>query len=61
MPEGRSHYGEKHYAETVLYPEITRNETSVEIVNVEDADIVMAAYGTAARMCRAAVEELATR
>ncbi len=58
LPEGRSHYGEKHYAETVLYPEITRNETSVEIVNVEDADIVMAAYGTAARMCRAAVEEL---
>ena len=58
IPEGRSHYGEKHEAETVLYPEITRNETQVEITNVEDADIVMAGYGTAARMCKAAVEEL---
>ncbi|MDD4583026.1 MAG: 3-methyl-2-oxobutanoate dehydrogenase subunit beta [Eubacteriales bacterium] len=58
LPEGRTHYGEKHEAETVLYPEITRNETRVEIVDVEDADIVLAAYGTAARMCRVAVEEL---
>lgn len=58
IPEGRTHYGEKHEAETVLYPEIMRNETRVEIVNVEEADIVMAAYGTAARMCRAAVEKL---
>jgi 2-oxoglutarate ferredoxin oxidoreductase subunit alpha len=58
IPEGRTHYGEKYEAETVLYPEITRNETRVEIVNVEDADIVMTAYGTAARMCNVAVEEL---
>ena len=58
LPEGKTHYGEKYEAETVLYPEITRYETRVEITNVEDADIVMAAYGTAARMCRAAVEEL---
>lgn len=58
LPEGRTHYGEKYEAETVLYPEIIRNETRVEIVDVEDADIVMAAYGTAARMCRVAVEEL---
>lgn len=58
LPEGRTHYGEKHEAETVLYPEITRNETRVEITGVEEADIVLAAYGTAARMCRAAIEEL---
>lgn len=58
IPEGRTHYQEKHYAETVLYPEIIKNETRVEVSGVEDADIVIAAYGTAARMCKAAVEEL---
>ena len=58
LPEGKTHYEEKYEAETVLYPEITRNETQVEIVSVEDADIVMAAYGTAACMCRAVREEL---
>ncbi len=58
LPEGKTHYGAKYESETVLYPELTRNEIKVEIVNVEDAEIVMAAYGTAARMCRAAVEEL---
>lgn len=54
----RQHYEEKHYAETVLYPEIIRNETKVEVIDVEDADIVLTAYGTAARMCKAAKEAL---
>lgn len=58
IPEGRSHYGEKHYAETELYPLITEKETQVEIVDVEDADIVIAAYGTAARMSKLAAENL---
>lgn len=58
LPEGKTHYGEKYEAETILYPEMIRNETRVEITNVEDAEIVMVAYGTAARMCRAVVEEL---
>lgn len=58
LPEGRTHYEEKHHAEQVLYPEIMKNETKVEIVDIEDADMVLAAYGTAARMCKAAIEEL---
>ncbi|GHT79647.1 3-methyl-2-oxobutanoate dehydrogenase subunit VorB [Spirochaetia bacterium] len=58
LPEGKTHYGEKYEAETILYPEITCNETRVEVKDVEDADIVIAAYGTAARMSRAASENL---
>lgn len=58
LPEGRSHYGEKYEAGTVVYPEIIRKETRVELVDVEDADIVLASYGTAARMSRVAMEEL---
>ncbi|GHU63771.1 3-methyl-2-oxobutanoate dehydrogenase subunit VorB [Clostridia bacterium] len=58
IAEGKNHYQEKYDAETILYPEIKANETSVEIVDVEDADIVMCAYGTAARMCVAAVEAI---
>lgn len=57
VAEGRSHYGEKHEAETVLYPQIIENETRVEIVDVKDADIVLASYGTAARMCRSIMAE----
>ena len=49
----RQHYEEKHYCETVLYPEITKNETKVEEIGLEDAEIVLTAYGTAARMCKA--------
>jgi len=58
IPEGRTHYGEKYEAETVLYPEIIRNETRVETKGLDDADIVLTAYGTAARMCKAAQEIL---
>jgi len=57
VADGRTHYQEKHHAETVLYPEIAKRETKVELVDVEDADIVLAAYGIAARMCYAAMEE----
>ena len=41
-----------------LYPALIANETRVESIGVEDADIVLAAYGTASRMCRAAMETL---
>ncbi len=58
LPDGMGHYGAKHYCETQLYPEIIRNETRVEITDVEDADIVLAAYGTAARMCKNVIREL---
>lgn len=58
VAEGRGHYEEKHHAETVLYPEMVKNETRVEIVDVKDADIVLAAYGTAARMCRSIMAEM---
>jgi len=54
-PMGAEHFGTKHWQEEELYPEIIANETRVEIVNVEDADIVLVAYGTAARMCKAAI------
>lgn len=57
VADGRTHYGEKYEAGTVLYPEIMKNEIQVEVVNVQDADIVLAAYGTAARMCKSVIEE----
>jgi 2-oxoglutarate ferredoxin oxidoreductase subunit alpha len=41
--------------ETQIYPEIIKNETKVEITNVEDADIVFVAYGTAARMAKSVI------
>lgn len=59
FPVGQAHYIEKHIAETELYPEIMKNETRVEVTDVEDADIVLVAYGTASRMCKAAKEALA--
>ena len=59
FPVGPAHYAAKSEAETELYPALVRNETRVEVADVEDADLVFAAYGTAARMCRAAAEELA--
>ena len=61
IPDGRTHYQEKHHAETILYPEIEKNETRVETAGIEDADIVMAAYGTSARMCKAVTEELGSK
>lgn len=57
IPDGRSHYGEKHECETVVYPQMIADETRVETIGIEDADIVLAAYGTAARMCKSVMEE----
>ena len=57
VPEGRSHYQEKHYAETVLYPSIEKNEVRYEASGLEDADIIITAYGTAARMSRLAINQ----
>jgi 2-oxoglutarate ferredoxin oxidoreductase subunit alpha len=39
------------------YEEIERNETRWEEVDTEDADIVIVAYGTAARISRSAMEQ----
>ncbi len=39
------------------YEEIERNETRYEEVMVDDADIVMVAYGTASRIARSAMEQ----
>ena len=58
FPVGTAHYIEKNIAETELYPALIANETRVETIRVEDADIVLVAYGTASRMCRAAMETL---
>ena len=41
-------------------PAIIANETRYEAYGVEDADIVVTAYGTAARMAKAAIKELDT-
>ena len=61
FPVGPAHYAAKHEAEAELYPALIANETQVEVDGVEDADLVLVAYGTAAKMCRAAAEELRGR
>lgn len=58
LPEGRTHYEERHYEETILYPLIEKQETKAECAGLEEADIVLAAYGTAAGMCKAVAEQL---
>ena len=58
-PMGEEHFRTKHWQETVLYPSIIENETQVEIKDVEEADIVLCAYGTASRMCKQVMKELA--
>ena len=45
--------------ENEIYPEIIKNECKVEVVGVEDADIVFAAYGTAARMAKSVIMDMA--
>ena len=44
--------------ENKIMPEIIANETRYEAYGLEDADIVVTAYGTAARMAKAAIKEL---
>ena len=34
------------------YDEITKNEVKYELMNTEDADLIMVAYGTTARICK---------
>lgn len=41
-------------------PKIIANETRYEAYGIEDADVVVAAYGTAARMAKAAIKEIKT-
>ena len=40
------------------YKEIAKNETQYELINMEDAEYVIVAYGTMARICRSAIEIL---
>jgi len=40
------------------YQTIKQNETKYEMINVEDADYVIVAYGTMSRICRSAIENL---
>lgn len=40
------------------YQQITENETRVETLNMEDADIALVAYGTTSRICFSAMESL---
>ena len=40
------------------YKEITENEVKVESYNIEDADVVIAAYGTTSRIAKTAIAEL---
>ena len=40
------------------YAEITRNEMKVETYNIEDADVVIAAYGTTSRIAKTAIGKM---
>jgi len=42
------------------YQDIIKNEQRYELVNVEDATILLVAYGTMSRICRSAMEILST-
>lgn len=41
------------------YQKIVENETMVEIIDTDDCDIVLSAYGTSARICKTAKQMLA--
>ncbi|MCR4963694.1 MAG: 3-methyl-2-oxobutanoate dehydrogenase subunit VorB [Firmicutes bacterium] len=41
------------------YRKIEANEVRVELYNVEDAEIILVAYGTMSRVCRSVISELA--
>ena len=52
-------YLEKHnHALQAKYKEVIKNEVRVEVSNLEDADYVIVAYGTVARIVRSAIETL---
>ncbi len=40
------------------YQEVIKNETKVEMINMENAEYVIVAYGTTARICRSSIEML---
>lgn len=40
------------------YNEMEKNEQRYELINVDDADYIIVAYGTMARICRSAIETL---
>ena len=58
LPEGMSHYQVKHWFETELYPSMIANECRVECLDLAEAQMVLCAYGTAARLARAVKDEL---
>ena len=43
------------------YREIEKNEVRYELYRTEDAEIIIAAYGTISRVCRAAIDEMRQR
>lgn len=43
------------------YAEIAKNETQVELYNLEGAEYVICAYGTVARICKTAIAQLAKK
>lgn len=51
-------YQQQQILEKEIYPAITENECRVEIIDTENADLVVCAYGTASRMAKAAIAEI---
>ena len=51
-------YKQQQVLEKELYPEIIKNECRVEALNIENADILICAYGTASRMAKSVIKEL---
>ena len=47
----------KNDAREEIYNTIRKSEQRAELVNVEDADVVLVAYGTSARVAKAAMEQ----
>ena len=55
-------YQEKHnHALQAKYNDVIKNEIKVETINLEDAEYVIVAYGTVARIVRSAMETLAEK
>lgn len=50
-------YKQQQILEKELYPMITANETRCETINIENADLLMCAYGTASRMVKSIIKE----
>lgn len=49
---------ELHDRLSARYAEITKNEKRFESYNMDGAEVVIAAYGTVARICKSAIDEL---